>query len=72
MRINKFIIRYIEEKVKDKKNSDIKGLTKKESKNVIRLLEEQQKVLKSMVILNIITYIVAFLFGVMVIIQMIK
>lgn len=72
MRINKFIIRYINEKVKDKNNLEIIGLTKRESKNVIRLLKEQQKVLKSMVILNIITYIVAFLFGVMMIIQMIK
>lgn len=72
MRINNFIIKYIEEKVKDKKNIEIIGLTKRESKNVIRLLEEQQKVLKSMVMLNIITYIVAFLFGIIMVIQAIK
>lgn len=72
MKINKFIRHYIEEKVKDKKNIEIIGLTKRESKNVLRLLDEYDKQVKDLIILLIVSYIIAFIFGVFSIITLIK
>ena len=64
MKINKFIRRYINEKVEEKKNLDIIGLTKKESKNVLRLLEEEEKQVRDLFKLLIISYLIALLFGI--------
>lgn len=72
MKISKFIKIYITEKVKDKKNIEIIGLTKRESKNVLRLLDEYDKQVKDLIILLIVSYIIAFIFGVFSIITLIK
>ena len=64
MKLNKFIRHYIEEKVKDKKNIEIIGLTKRESKNVIRLLEEEEKQVKDLFKLLIVSYLIALAFGI--------
>lgn len=72
MRINKFIIRYIDEKVKDKKNIEIIGLTKRECKNVIRLLEEEEKQVKDLFKLLVVSYLIALAFGITCIIFAIK
>ena len=72
MKLNKFIRHYIEEKVKDKKNIEIIGLTKRESKNVIRLLEEEEKQVKDLFKLLIVSYLIALAFGITCIILVLR
>lgn len=72
MKINKFIRRYITEKVEEKKNLDIIGLTKKESKNVIRLLEEEEKQVRDLFKLLVVSYLIALAFGITCIILVLR
>lgn len=72
MKINKFIKRYIKEKVEEKKNLDIIGLTKRECKNVIRLLEEEEKQVKDLFKLLVVSYLIALAFGITCIILVLR